>query len=395
MSELVEIEDSTSPSVLNAFEVQIQDHENELNFIPDMKNEESRSLSDDAYKASRKTHKKIDSLRLAGKKELEKAANEFHELGKAGTNRLEAAGAPHKAALDKYKADQKAIEEAVKQSFYDACQWLSDVANECQFASIDKINELIAEIESKDMDSTGIEMSKAQKLEYGKKHLNIMPGIQASLTNRIIAVAAEEEAAAAAIQLANQQEDIRQNQERLDAQQKKIKDEADRNAAEKQLEESNAAAAKAATEKAELDKAKAIKEKEKEISDAAEALALEKKKAEDLAAQKVLDDAKAVSDAAAAAAQKIVDDAAEKEAENKRLQEAAATATYIEAKRVADLAEEARLATETREKDKAHKGRIMKESKLVLMANGIDEAVARKVLTLIAKREIPHVSVKF
>jgi len=60
MNDLAQIPMSTELSELNAFELTIQEHEKELDFIPDMETEESRKASNDALKSARKTYSAID-----------------------------------------------------------------------------------------------------------------------------------------------------------------------------------------------------------------------------------------------------------------------------------------------------------------------------------------------
>jgi len=219
MSELQTIPVSTAVSELNAFEIKIQEHEKELDFIPDMSTPEGRDMSNDALKSARKTYIAVDAVRLEKKKEAEVLANNIHSQGKAALARLEVKYNPHKTALDDYKAKQKAIEEAIKQSFFDACQWLHDVANACQFCSVGEIEDFIAEVAAKDSDNTGLEFNKDQKFEYGKIHLNIKPKLEESLRQRIIRDAEDARQLQQAQELAAQQEAMRVQQEELQRQQ--------------------------------------------------------------------------------------------------------------------------------------------------------------------------------
>ena len=184
MNDLQTIPVNTAVSEINAFEMTIQKHEKELDFVPDMTDSASRKLSSEALKSARKTFKAVDSIRLEKKKEAELIANEIHKQGKEALNRLESKYTPHKEALDNYKAEQKRIEEELKQAFYDACQWINDVAGACQFASVDEIKAMISEVELKDQENTGLELSKDQKFEYGKIRLNTIPKLEKTLFSR-------------------------------------------------------------------------------------------------------------------------------------------------------------------------------------------------------------------
>lgn len=161
------------------------------------------------------------------------------------------------------------------------------------------------------------------------------------------------------------------------------------------LTERVAAAEKREAEAAELARLRAEaeerarKDREAEIArEAAENAKREaeaKAEAERLAAQKREDDLKA----AAAKAEQDRRDAEQRAADAEK---AAKEKAEREAKAKADAEEADRMR---REQDKAHKARINREAMAALIYGGIDEAIAKQVLTLIIKREVPHVHISY
>lgn len=75
------------------------------------------------------------------------------------------------------------------------------------------------------------------------------------------------------------------------------------------------------------------------------------------------------------------------EAERKRLEMA-------EAARLADI-EKARREEEARQADRKHRGEVMAASKTAIMALGIEEDPAKKIVLAIVAGEIPHVTLRF
>lgn len=366
MNNLATTEQSTQVSALNAFELKIQEHEKELDFVPDMDSEDSRKLSSDALKLARKTWKAIDTVRLEKKKDAEQLANAIHEQGKEALARLEVKYNPHKDALDKYKEEQKAIEEAVKQSFFDACQWLHDVANACQFASVDEISAFIAEVASKAQDDTGLAIDKNQRFEYGKIHLATTPKLEACLQQRIIADAEEDRQRQAAAELAQQQETLRQQQEQFEAQQQKERE----RIAGQEAKELAERAAKDQAVKAEAEAKQRIADAERQAKEAKE------RKEE-------------------AAKQAAIDAENNRIAEEQRLKQAQEQAAENERRRIQAEKEQAEREEAQRKANRTHKGKILTEAKNALLANGITEDVAKEVLKLIAAGKVPHASIRF
>lgn len=366
MGNLATIQQSTEVSEINAFEITIQEHEKELNFVPDMTTKEGRKSSADAVKDARKTYVAIDAIRLEKKKEAEQLANAIHAQGKEALGRLEAGYTPHKMALDAYKHQQKELEEARKLQFFDACQWLNDIANECQFASTEQIIAMTEEVKLKDLENTGLDLSKDQRFEYGKIHVNILPKLEQSLQQRIIKDAEEDRQRKAAAELAEQQENMRQQQEAFEAEQQKLREQQAAQAA-KELAE------KKAKEQAELAEA----ESKKKIADAEKNAKLAEEREEQAKKQAAID----------AEDNRI--------AEQKRLKQAELQAAENERLRIQQEKDQAEAEEKARKANRAHKGKIMGEAKIALMAKDISEDVAKEVLKLIAANKIPHVSIKF
>lgn len=109
--------------------------------------------------------------------------------------------------------------------------------------------------------------------------------------------------------------------------------------------------------------------------------------------------AKRAADAAKAEAER---QHAEALAAEKRRADAAEAAQRAEAKRIADEraaqeAEAERLAAEqaARDRDRKHRGDVMKSAKEAIMALGVDEDAAKKVVLAIVANEIPNVTLRF
>lgn len=342
---------STAVSEINAFELTIQEHETELDFIPDMGTEESRKASDSALKSARKTYKAIDSVRLEKKKEAEQIANEIHRLGKSALKRLEDKYEPHKQALDSYKAEQKRIEEDRKQQFYDSCQWLHDLAGAAQFSSTAEIKAMIAEMESKDQENTGLDLNKDQRFEYGKIHLATKPKLERALQQRIMQDAEEERQRQSAIELAAQQEEMRQKQEELERQQREMeKQQAAQDAklkAERDAEERVAAAELAAKQAA---------EREEEAK---------KQAAVDAENSRVAEEARKIEEA-------------------ERLRQATADAAEAERQRMEQERIREEQAAAAREANNRHKGKIHSGIVAELMAKGLSEDHAKMAVKVMA-----------
>lgn len=350
-SELLPKEENMQISELNAFELQIQKHEKELNFEPDMHSDESRKKSADVLKSARKTYNAIDAVRLEQKKEAEKLANAIHEQGKEALTRLEVKYIPHKTALDNYKAEQKAKEEALMQAFSDACEWLRNVVSDAQFATTEEIKAFISEVESKDQDNTGIDLNDNQKFEYSKLRMSANQKLEEALQKRIIQDAEEERQRVAALQLAEEQEKLRIQQEEFEKQQQEAR-----------------------VKQAAIDAKEKAEREVKEAKELAEREAEEAKKREAEAQERAIQ------------AEKDAEMNAKIAAEKARGEELARQKAELEA----EIAE-----TEKREANKRHVGNIRKEAKEALMKVGISEDLAKKAVLAIHSGEVPHVSINY
>ena len=353
---------SLQVSELNAFEVTIQEHEKELDFVPDMETEESRKKSAEVLKAARKTYNTIDSVRLELKKEAEKIANAIHEQGKAALNRLEVKYTPHKDALDKYKSEQKEKEEELKQAFSDLCEWLREVVGNAQFATTEEIQSFLSDVESKDQDNTGLALTDNQKFEYAKLRMSAQEKLDIALQQRIIKDAEEERQRVAALQLAEEQEKLRIQQEEFERQQQ-----------EQRIKQ----AAIEAKEKAEAEAKERTLNAEREAAEAKQREA----EAEERAKQAAIE-----AEAKALQAAKDAEMNAKIAAEQARKDELERQKAELEAE-VAEL--------EKREANKKHVGKIRKEAKEALMKVGVSEDLAKEVILAINAGEIDHVSISY
>jgi hypothetical protein len=66
-----------------------------------------------------------------------------------------------------------------------------------------------------------------------------------------------------------------------------------------------------------------------------------------------------------------------------------------EKRRVAAIAEAEAQEAKRREADKTHKRRINQEALAAITAAGVDEDVAILVIKMIAKQQVPHVSISY
>lgn len=168
------------------------------------------------------------------------------------------------------------------------------------------------------------------------------------------------------------------------------------------METALALATKAEADAAELETLRAAERKRQEEADAKAAaeVAAEKAKREEEAAANAAKEAEAKRHAEIAAAEKAAADKAA--ADTKREADAKIAAAQAEAKRLqgeADARMEAeRVAAEEqakRDKDRAHRGKIMGEAKDAIIALGADTELARKIVLAIVAGEVPHVTLRF
>ncbi|AEC22249.1 hypothetical protein PT7_P013 (plasmid) [Pusillimonas sp. T7-7] len=141
----------------------------------------------------------------------------------------------------------------------------------------------------------------------------------------------------------------------------------------------------------------------REAAEAATKAAEAKAQAERDAAAKREADAKAAQAKAeqgakdAAERQRRAEEQAETErlASAERAKQAAENARLAEVKRQADEAARIEAETRAREKDRAHKAKIMGAAKVAIMQSGITEDQAREVVKLIAAGKVPNVQINY
>lgn len=85
----------------------------------------------------------------------------------------------------------------------------------------------------------------------------------------------------------------------------------------------------------------------------------------------------------------------EKQQAERRAEEAAEAARQDERRRADAAAAEILRQQEARERDKAHQAKINREALAAFVAGGMTEECARQAVTLIAKRQIPNVSISY
>lgn len=355
MTNVATVENNKQISELSAFEIEIQEHEKALNFIPDVSDKDSRDKSKKLVREARKTWNTIDAVRLEKKKEAEQVANAIHEQGKAALSRLESAYSPHKEAIDKWKAEEDAKEQKRQQEYNEACQWLRDVAVECLTSSVDEIKDFLDQVTSKDMENTGLNLSDNEKFEYGKIQMDAVPKIERALADRIQRDAEEERQRQAAIELAQEQEKLRQEREELER---------------KQQEEREKEAARLAKEKAEQEAKEALERAEREAKEAKERAEVEAKHAAERAEREK-------QEAIEAERLRIEQEQARKEQEKKAAQEA-------------EEKEAARKAS-----NKAHRKSINNEALKCLVDAEFSEDDGKRIIELIAQGRISHITINY
>ncbi|MNE42573.1 hypothetical protein D3C80_1367040 [compost metagenome] len=85
----------------------------------------------------------------------------------------------------------------------------------------------------------------------------------------------------------------------------------------------------------------------------------------------------------------------ERQAAARRAEEAAEQARQEERRRADASAAEILRQQEARERDQAHKAKVMGEAKTALMSLNITEELARAIVLKIARREVPNITINF
>lgn len=277
---------------------------------------------------------------------------------------IEAIAKENKEKFTKLRADiLKPLEEAQKPQ-QDMIDWLCEVPTTCGQPDIssDHLSGIIAEVESFDFDNVWPELKKKFK------------------------VAQENALTTARVTL--------ERVEAQEAQEAELAELRCKAAAAEQAERDRKVAEEAAENARKLEQQKAQKERED-----VERRAVEAKQREETAKQA---EAKAIRDAELAEERRAqeVEAAKQREAQAKIDAEAAAKrqaeqAAAAERKAIAD--EEARQKQEAqqRENDKKHRTTINRRNLAVLLAMGISEDDGKKVITAIAKGELPDVRIYY
>lgn len=146
-----------------------------------------------------------------------------------------------------------------------------------------------------------------------------------------------------------------------------------------------------AAEAAERARAAAEQKAAREAEAAARAAEAERKRVEQEKSAAVARAEKAEADRVAAAAKAEQDARDAAEAAERRQ----AAAIEAERKRVADIAAKEAEETARREANKAHKAKINNAAVAALVAGGLAEDVAKLAVTLIARRQIPAISISY
>lgn len=278
-------------------------------------------------------------------------------------------------ALEKLARDSKVKYEKLRESVLepltaaqkyqnDELEWLAEIVQICASGNTDSkdLKQIIEQIESFDQSKIWPELKKKFKV-----------AIEAATTSATITlerVEAAEKQAAELEELRRKQDE--QEQKERDRQiaaeaEAKAKREAEEKARkEREMAERRAVEAKQREEEAQQAAIKAQRDAE---------LAEERRKQEAIDAEKRAEQAKI-------------------DAEN-RAKEQARLAAESERKRIAEeKAEQERLAKQ-READKNHRIKINRAALAVMVANGLSEEDAKTVITLIAKKEVPNISIQY
>ncbi len=277
---------------------------------------------------------------------------------------IEAIAKENKEKFTKLRADiLKPLEEAQKPLDEDLAT-LNEVPTICGRHDInsERLNEIIEQVESFDLDSVWPELKRKFKVA----HENALTTARVTLER----VEAQEAQAAELAELRRKQEEA----ERIERE-RKIREESEKKAREE-------AERKAQKEREDVER-RAVEAKQRE--EAAKAAEERAKRDAELAEERRKQEAEAAKQREAQA--KI--DAEERA---KRQAEAAAAA---ERKAIADEEERQKREAQQREQDKKHRTTINRRNLAVLLSMGISEADGKKVITAIAKGELPDIRIYY
>jgi len=277
---------------------------------------------------------------------------------------IEAMAKANKEKYTELRADiLKPLQEAQKEQ--DAkLDWLNEVPTICGQPDIssDHLCGIIQEAESFDLESVWTELKKKFKVA----HENALTTARVTLER---VEAAEAQAAELAELRRKQEEAEREERER------KIREEAEQKAREE-------AERKAQKEREDIERRAVEAKQREEAAKAAEERAkrdaeLAEQRRKEQAEQQAIREAQAKKDAEAAA--------------QRRADEAAAA----ERQRIEDEQAEAERQAKQREEDKKHRTTINRRNLAVFLAMGISESDGKKVITAIAKGELPDIRILY
>lgn len=335
----------TSLAKYDEFEAVLKTTEKGANFLPDTTTKEGYEKSKRIALDGRKVWNAIDKTRKILGDDARQLVKDINEEGKKHLARVDTAITPHLTAYkdhdDAIKKEKEEFERKLTERVNSFC-----VPMEAHTMSSDELGSLIDTYLS-----DPLENFYTRTIEAGKARSSAVDQLVQLKATKILQ---EGEAK----QLAEQQEQLRAQQEEAEKAQAVI-DEARRiedEAANKKAAELMAEAERKHNEMLKLEEDKRIKE------------AL--KQAEEDAKQAAIDAEKRAKEQAEAAAQ----------AERDRIEEE----KRIEAAEVA-----------AREANKKHVGKIRKEAKESIMAVGITEDLAKKLVLAISKGDIKHTSIKY
>ncbi|MCV9917770.1 hypothetical protein OIU19_03110 [Pseudomonas sp. BT-42-2] len=263
----------------------------------------------------------------------------------------------------------EAAEDARIDRHNDRLNWLKTLADDLGELSSLHIKGLIAEAEGMQLGAHWEEF----EAEAGAVKDKVLTALRAALTKREAFEAEQAELA----QLRAQAE-AREKADREAAIAREAAEKAQREADERAANERAAAARR---EQELIDQAAA---QEREAENQRLQLKLQAEQAERAAAQ-----AEADRQAALRQAEE------ERQAATRRAEEAAEQARQDERRRADAAAAEILRQQEARERDQAHKAKVMGEAKTALMTLSITEELARAIVLKIARREVPNITINF
>lgn len=263
----------------------------------------------------------------------------------------------------------EAAEDARIDRHNDRLNWLKTLSDDLGELTSLHIKGLIAEAEGMQLGAHWEEF----EAEAGAVKDKVLTALRAALTKREAFEAEQAELA----QLRAQAE-AREKADREAAIAREAAEKAQREADERAANERAAAARR---EQELIDQAAA---QEREAENQRLQLKLQAEQAERAAAQ-----AEADRQAALRQAEE------ERQAATRRAEEAAEQARQDERRRADAAAAEILRQQEARERDQAHKAKVMGEAKTALMTLSITEELARAIVLKIARREVPNITINF